>query len=44
MASKLKQIHQKTAGIDVGASKFFVGIDGTADNDEVVNFETFTCG
>jgi len=44
MASKLKQIHQKAAGIDVGASKFFVGIDGADDQDEVVNFETFTCG
>jgi transposase len=44
MSSKLKQIHQKAAGIDVGASKFFVGIDGPDDKDEVVNFETFTCG
>ena len=44
MASKLKQIHQNVAGIDVGASKFFVGVDGPNGQDEVVNFETFTCG
>jgi transposase len=44
MSGKLKQIHQKAAGIDVGASKFFVGIDGADGQDEVVNFETFTCG
>lgn len=43
MAGKLKQIHQKAAGIDVGASKFFVGIDGANDQDEVVNFDTYTC-
>lgn len=44
MSGKLKQIHQKAAGIDVGAAKFFVGIDGADGKDEVVNFETFTCG
>jgi transposase len=44
MSGKLKQIHQKAAGIDVGASKFFVGIDGANDKDEVANFDTFTCG
>ena len=44
MSGKLKQIHQKAAGIDVGAAKFFVGIDGADGKDEVVNFDTFTCG
>ena len=33
-------MHQEVAGIDVGATKFFVGTDA----DEVKNFDTFTCG
>jgi len=44
MSGKLKQIHQKAAGIDVGAARFFVGIDGADGKDEVMNFDTFTCG
>jgi transposase len=44
MSGKLNQIHQKAAGIDVGAAKFFVGIDGVDGKDEVMNFDTFTCG
>jgi transposase len=44
MSGKLNQIHQKAAGIDVGAAKFFVGIDGADGKDEVMNFDTFTCG
>jgi transposase len=38
--SKLQKMHQDVAGIDVGATKFFVGTDA----DEVKNFDTFTCG
>jgi len=33
-------MHQQVAGIDVGATKFFVGTDA----DDVKNFDTFTCG
>ena len=38
--SKLKKVHDSVAGIDIGACKFYVGIE----NDEVQNFETFTSG
>jgi hypothetical protein len=38
--SKLQQIHQHVAGVDVGACKFFVG----TDQGEVQNFNTFTAG
>jgi transposase len=38
--SKLQKMHQDVAGIDVGATRFFVGTDA----DEVKNFDTFTSG
>ena len=38
--SKLQKMHQDVAGIDVGATKFFVG----TNEDEVKNFDTFTSG
>ncbi len=38
MAGKLKQIHQKAAGIDVGTANFFVGTDGPDGQDRDVNF------
>ena len=38
--SKLQKMHQDVAGIDVGATQFFVG----TNEDEVKNFDTFTSG
>jgi transposase len=38
--SKLQQIHEHVAGVDVGACKFFVG----TDEGQVQNFDTFTSG
>jgi transposase len=44
MASKIEKVHEDVAGIDIGSTKFFVGVDSANDRDEVKSFDTYTQG